>query len=84
MFPVWAWLILAIGAAFLFLRAQHYWASRQTENHDTYLLARETCDQGRLRYRKCPDLDMWGFKWSVIIVLLAINTVFLIVLYSRQ
>jgi len=83
---LWLWTLLGLGGIFLLLRAQHYFSSRgtETEGHDSYLVVNEVCNEGTLKYKKCPKLEMWGFKFSVIITLLVINLILTISLYSRR
>ncbi len=82
---LWLWVLLGLGGIFLLLRAQHYFSSRtKTEGHDSYLVVKETCNEGALKYKKCPKLEMWGFKFSVIITLLVINLILTISLYIRR
>jgi len=83
MFPTWAWFVLGAGLIFLSLRIHHYIGSRRDENHDSYLVIREVCSPDGLKYRKCPNLEMWGLKWSIIITLLVINSVIVLALYFR-
>lgn len=60
--------IVAIIVGFLFVahRANQYIHDRKNKNHDTYMVVKGG------EYQKCPDMDMFGFKYSVILILLSI------------
>lgn len=66
-------LYTAIIAVLLFsaFRFYHYLHERQTQNHDKYLIK---CDETH----KCPDMDMFGLKFSLIMGILTLNTFVLI------
>ncbi len=84
MFPAWVWILLLLGGIFLALSTNRYRDLQSGENHDSYLLVHETCEEGRLMYKKCPNLDMWGLKFSVIVTLLVINTILVLALYHQK
>ncbi len=64
---------------FVIVRAQHYFGSRRDENHDSYLTVTEECVNNKKVYKKCPRLEMWGFKMSATLLLLGLNMI--VVLY---
>lgn len=84
MFPNWVWILLLLGGIVLVLSAKRYWDTRSGENHDSYLSVHETCEDGHLMYKKCPNLDMWGLKFSVVVTLLVINSILILALYHQK
>lgn len=70
---------VCIVLLFIALRYHHYSRQRREEHHDEYLLARITQDG---RYKKCPDLEMFGFKFSTILALAIFNLILTVYLIS--
>jgi len=78
-------LILTLGVVmiFTFLSAKRYFWLRQNENHDSYLVMSEKCENEMAVYSKCPRLEMWGFKMSLIIFMIGLNLIFTFYLIFR-
>ena len=80
-------LVIATFVIVIFLiviKANQYFNSRKTKNHDSYIVVAEKCDDGQLKYKECPRLEMWGFKMSTLVILLIFNlilTVYLIYIH---
>lgn len=55
--------------AFVLFRFYHYLGDRKS-GHDAYPVGSD--ESG-----KCPDLNMWGLKWSVLLVMCAFNAILL-------
>lgn len=60
-------LIFIICVIFIACRAKQYYDDRKNHNHDTYMVVKGE------KYEKCPDMDMFGFKFSVMLVLMGVN-----------
>ena len=63
-------LVLVIGIGILVLRVPHYISQRKKTSHDSYMIVKQDCKDGKIKYTKCPDMEMFGFKFSAIIILL--------------
>jgi len=61
---------IAVLLAFVLFRFYHYTGDRRS-GHDRYPV-------GTDKAGKCPDLDMWGLKWSTLLALTIFNTFVLI------
>lgn len=66
--------IFIAGLLFIAHRANQYFHDRHEHNHDTYGMIKGG------EYEKCPDLVMMGFKFSVMLVFMAINLLLLVIL----
>lgn len=64
-------IIFILGFLFTVHRAKQYFDDRKTHGHDTYAI---------IKGEKCPDMDMFGFKFSVIIAMLSVNLLATVVL----
>ena len=67
---------LFVVLSFTIIRARHYFYARKYEGHDSYITVVEKDG----KYQKCPRLEMWGFKMSVVIFLLSLNFIFMLYL----
>jgi len=59
--------VFVLGFLFVIHRANQYINDRRNHHHDTYMVVKGD------KYEKCPDMDMFGFKFSVILVFAALN-----------
>jgi hypothetical protein len=59
--------VFIAGLLFICFRAKQYFDDRKARNHDTYMVVKGG------EYKKCPDLDMLGFKFSVMLAFMALN-----------
>lgn len=59
--------IFILGLIFIACRAKQYFDDRKNHRHDTYGVIKGG------EYEKCPDLDMFGFKFSVMLAFMAMN-----------
>ncbi len=66
-------LVFILGCIFVAHRAKQYFDDRKSRGHDTYEIIVEN-------RKKCPDMDMFGFKYSVILCLALLNLFATIVL----
>jgi len=60
---------IAVLLTFVLWRFYHYMGDRET-GHDVYPVGAD--ESG-----KCPDLRMWGFKWSVLLAMTVFNSILL-------
>jgi hypothetical protein len=66
--------IFIAGVIFVAFRAKQYLDDRRNHRHDTYGMIKGG------EYEKCADLDMFGFKFSVMLGFMAMNLLFTVVL----
>jgi len=59
--------VFVAGLVFIVYRAKQYIDDRKTRGHDKYMIVKGG------EYEKCPDLDMMGFKFSVMLAFMAAN-----------
>lgn len=55
------------GLVFIACRAKQYMDDRKSHGHDKYMVVKGG------EYEKCPNLDMFGFKFSVMLAFMAAN-----------
>lgn len=67
---------IAVLVAFVLWRFIHYTGDRKT-GHDNYPV-------GADKSGKCPDLYMWGFKWSVLLAIGVFNSILLAYIASSK
>lgn len=69
--------ILATLIIFISTRYWHYSRQRKESDHDDYLVIAksENKDIPPGKYQKCPDMAMFGFKYSVILSIVLINLI---------
>lgn len=61
-------LIIFLIFVFIYIRFRHYFWSKNNKGHDYYPTLPDNSG-------KCPRLNMWGFKMSVILILLSFNLI---------
>lgn len=68
--------VIVVGLIFIAIRARHYMAMRQ-DGHDRFPTSKDA--SGR-----CADMEMFGFKFSVILALIMLNLVLTIYLIGTR
>lgn len=72
---------LVLTFVFIGMRAKQYFHDRKYGDHDRYMIVANP--ESGFAYRKCPDMNMFGFKFSSMITLMILNLFLTILILTK-